>query len=153
MSLLPLCPPSHLCALRLGLLWSWPWPTGWAHILWLSEVICILFAASAFLRFFCQCFHSKRINIESLTPLLRGCCPWQHGANFPPPPIVFTSWKDPQAPSPDNNPSCQTLCFENLALYKPEHCPSFALNYIGWLLVPRAYQSHSIGIIILRLSL
>lgn len=83
---------------------------GWAHILWLSQMVCILFAASAFFRFCCQCFQPKGINIEPLTPLLRECCPWQHGANYPPPPRVSTSWKDPQAPFPNNNPSCHRRC-------------------------------------------
>ena len=83
------------------------------HILWLSEMVCILFAAFAFLRFCCQFFQPKCINFEPLTSLLRGCCAWQHEANFPPPPRVSTSWKDTQNFSPDNNPSCQTPCLGN----------------------------------------
>lgn len=147
-----LCLLLYLYTVCLGFLWFWHWLSGWLHILWLSEMVCVLFAASAFLGFCCQCFQTKCINFEPLTPLLRGCCPWQHGANFLPPTRASTSWKDTQAPSLDNNPPCQMPYLGNSALFKPEHCPLFALSFVGWLLVHRTYQSHSIGIIILRLS-
>lgn len=121
-----------------------------------SEMVCLLFAASSFLGFCCQCFQLKFTNIEPLTPLLKGCHPWQHGANSSPPrpppaaaPRVSTSWKDPQAPCPDNSPSWQMLYLGNLPYVNVNiahhlHC------YVGWLLVPRAYPSHSTGIIFCR---
>lgn len=115
-------PSYSLCTVWLGLLWLHHWPAGWnSHTLafWdgLHPVCCICFP----FRFCCQFFQPKCINFEPLTSLLRGCCAWQHEANFPPSNSIYP-WKDTQKLFPDNNPSCQTPCLGNPAWTLPMVC-------------------------------